>query len=60
VTFTESLMPEVHAQVCVASRGLIRQGANSNNDLPRAQFVPNTPYNCGHSRLAMVSVFVCM
>jgi hypothetical protein len=29
----------------------------SNNDLSRAQFVPNTARNWGHSRLAMVSVY---
>jgi hypothetical protein len=40
--------------------GLIRSRANSNNDLPRAQFVPNMPRNCGHSRLIMVSLFLCI
>jgi hypothetical protein len=31
-----------------------------NNDLPRAQFVPNTACNRGHSRLIVVSPFLCM
>jgi hypothetical protein len=34
--------------------------ANSNDDLPHAQFVPITPGNCGHSRLIMVSLFLCI
>jgi hypothetical protein len=52
---------EVQRSQCrhIASRGLIRSRANSNNDLSRAQFVPN-PRNNGHSRLIMVSLFLCM
>jgi hypothetical protein len=34
--------------------------AKSNNQLPRAQIVPNTPWNCGHSQPVMVSPFLCM
>jgi hypothetical protein len=33
--------------------------AKSNSHLWRAQFVPITPRNCGHSRLVMVSLFLC-
>jgi hypothetical protein len=33
--------------------------AKSNNQQPRAQIVPNTPCNCGHSQLAKVSPFLC-
>jgi hypothetical protein len=36
-----------------------RARSKSNNDLPRAQFVPNTTRNCGHSRVATVSPFLC-
>jgi hypothetical protein len=57
---------------CAAERGLeqgskhkereeLRGGrSKSNNDFPRAQFVPNTPRNRGHSRPIMVSHFLCM
>jgi hypothetical protein len=40
--------------------GLIRSRANSNNDVPRAQFVPNMARNCGHSLLFRFSVFLCI
>jgi hypothetical protein len=60
MTLTESLMPDGPRQACVASRDPIRQRADSNNELPRAQSVPDTPRNCGHPRLIMVSVFLCM
>jgi len=33
--------------------------AKSNSHLSRAQSVPNLPRNCGHSRLIMVSLFLC-
>ena len=32
----------------------------SNGPSLRAQFVPNTPRTCGHSRLTAVSLFLCM
>jgi hypothetical protein len=34
--------------------------AKSNSQLSRAQFVPNTARNGGHSRQIMVSYFLCM
>lgn len=38
-------------------RSLQSVQCKSNNDLSRAQFVPSTPGNRGHSRLVMVSIF---
>jgi hypothetical protein len=44
----------------LCKQAVFRSRANSNNDLPRAQFVPNTPRNCGHSRLIMVCLLLRM
>jgi hypothetical protein len=55
----ESLLPDGPRQVCVAAGSHSTRGYSS-NDLSRAQFVPNTARNCGHSRLAMVSLFLCI
>jgi hypothetical protein len=46
------------AAAALQAKGLIRSRANSNNDLPRAPFVPNVARNCGHSQLIMVSLFL--
>jgi hypothetical protein len=43
----------------LASRWFPFRPGKSNNDLRRAQFVPNTARNCGHSRLFVVSFFIC-
>jgi hypothetical protein len=42
------------------ARTLYSGKAKSNSHLSRAQFVPNMPCNCGHSRQIMVSLFLCM
>jgi hypothetical protein len=42
-----TMLSESHA-VTFQAWDLIRSRANSNNDLPRAQFVPNMACNCGH------------
>ena len=43
-----------------AKRSLFGSGPNRTMTLLRAQFVPNTARNCGHSWLAMVSRFLCV
>jgi hypothetical protein len=43
--------------VSLQARFSIRFRAKSNSDLRRAQFVPNTPRTCGHSRLFGVRSF---
>jgi hypothetical protein len=54
------LLAQVSIPVNLQKGGFHSAQANRSNDFPRAQFVPNTPRNCGQSRLSRVSLFLCM